>query len=729
MGIEQGVRAALWVALAAGEGRGVRVGWVDAPLLRERSFREAAGAAVPRGAAGGWPEPFALELPPGALAPGERLALYEGAVERPCRVSTWRSWPDGSPSWVAVAPCAFSQRPARLELRPTRAPSSPPRLARVVERRTTRLVGGSGELATTGGVLAWSCAAAALELDLAHLEWEADGLRERGRGLTEWSWLGPDGGGAAARATVRSEAEGASAALELRLEVASDGSEAELELAFTVGREMVLRDWSLDGRVRGSAAELRHGAWSERATAKRPAARTFATEASGQVAPTAAGEEAPDLRIGCGSGRDEVELLLLDAALARPSGALLQHDGRFTLRLVAGPLLLHPGQVVRRRLRLRAGAAVRRAVGRPRLVAVAASASGRFAPEVEERLARWQPFLAARLGGAARLDDRGCYLQPDGSFANGEYDLGGSLLWIGRALADGTWLALGEVAARHTLDFDRDFTPPAGRPAGLFAQHGRDHASGKVEAGHQWIGGALELARSCGDAAALATAEATVGALATWRAAAPGDFAGPERRVAWPLAAAVELARSTGSTQADGFAKALLDSLAARQLPDGFLDGDRRRFALGERLWVNSWVSLGITVDALARAAAWQAIGAPDAAGATRAQAGRLVRGVVAAAGRDERSLADVVLVDAEAGLAVETRAALVGGDALLAAAGLQWWAAQPEAARERAALEARAAALRERGWRDLATPSAEAVVGFAKALRALKSEAELRPP
>ncbi len=721
MAIGQGVRKAALVAawLAAGATEATAGD-------RARPIRV---ACLGGGAGSCWPRPAAMELPVAFVGLGERLALFDGAIERPARVIPWRTRADGSPSWIGVTAGNWPGRPSHLELRATRSPSPISLARRESSGHSTRIVAPALQVTLDAQGVEFATSAAALRLELGRVEWVVDGVAARALQLDPWLLVGPDGAGFSAESAVRFAEEEVSGALHVTVDVAGDGSEAEVALRFQASRDLLVHDLSLGGRLSGERRELACGSFKRSATAKKSASLRFPMTAAQPIADSSAApaplaeaaELARDIVWRSGCGRGELELRLLDAVVARPSGGSLAVDGRCVVGLVAEPLTLHRGQVVRRRLRVRTAAALARVVERPYLVTTVAAGQAPLLPSCLAPLTAWQPFLTTMVARPQRIDDRGCYREANGESANGEYDLGGSLLWLGRRLCDGRWLALGETLARHTCDWDRAFDAPAGVPAGLFAQHGRDHASGKVEAGHQWIGGALGLARATGDLHALATAEETVAALANWRAQMPSAFAGPERRVAWPLRAAVELAASTESSSAKSLARALVAEMAARQLPDGFIDGDRRPFAVGERLWVNSWVSLGITVDALARA------GPHDPAAVDIAA--RLARGVVFAAGREASGLADVVQVDPVAGVACETRARVTGGDALLAAAGLAWWAAQPAAAAERASITARAEALRRRGWHDLAEPSEERVVGFAKALHALRSELENRPP
>ncbi|MBM4015705.1 MAG: hypothetical protein FJ293_12180 [Planctomycetes bacterium] len=659
-----------------------------------------------------WPRPFALPLPVGFVAHGERLALLAGGRERPARIEAWTRHADGSPHWVRVAAAPWPAGMRRAELRP---------LTGVAERTVDASPARAGRDDPTIAFdreLRVRCGASELRLDLLGmrlvehgtvvtpraapppLELGPDGL---GR---EWQWRGQlgDEGGIAAVATVRVVA------------AAGTSVRAEVELALEAAREVVVEAWRLHGQVSGESLDCRRGTTAVRALRNGPreslALRATDLPATGEKSD----DDASGWNVRVGSGRSSLRLDWPDFGSARPAGATLQPSGRLELQLVARPLLLRAGQVVRRRLLL--GSELRAVESAPRPWLVIAERDALALPEREAGVIdRWVRWLGARSAPAQRLDDRGCYPLADGDFANGEYDLGGSLLELGQAARDAAWLAVGAELARHTLDWDRTHEPGRTVPAGLFAQHGRDHASGRVEAGHQWIGGALGLARCSGDLAAFAAARTTVAALAGWRVTQPERFDGPERRLAWPLHAALDLDAALGEPSARAFAAELVAAFAARRHPEGFIDGDRRPVAGGRALWVNSWVSLGISVTALERAARR---GHPAAAAAASALGGA----VVAAAQLPGGGLAEVVTVDPDAGLSTRRGAPLRRGEAVLAAAGLRALLAAAGAT-ARPEWAAGADALHEAAWTALAEPAAERAIDFAQALQALRLDRE----
>ena len=660
-----------------------------------------------------WPRPCGVAVGRGLLRPGERLALFSTAgAERPARVEPWASASDGSPRLVRIEFDELPRDVRRLELRATHLAPPPPRLRCVRDRSSLRLHGSAddGAIEWRERTLVVSAGAARLELALGALGLADDGDERRPGRCGPLRLVGPDGAGAGLALSLHfdeSADDRAAVPVEARLALASSARIAELELVLTAPRDLLVRSLHLRGRIAGAGPALRRGEVAV-APDRRGDCVAAASGVPGVIAPEEPAEAVAPLVLVAGHGRERVELTWSDFGLARPSRARLRRDGSFELALVAEPLLLHHGQMLRRTLALARGDRVGRAQERPFVLE-----RGEFALDDATRawLAPWREWITGWLGRPRRIDDRGCYPEPWGALANGEYDLGGSLLWLGAVERDAAWLAAGAAIARHTLEWDRG--APAEAPAGLFFQHGDDHASGKVEAGHQWSGGLVGLARACGSLAALDGARRLVGALAEWQAQ-PARFAGPERRLAWPLQVAVELHETAGEVGARELGRALLRAVAARQAEAGYLDGDRRPTRDGARTWVNAWVSLGATVPALVRAER-----AIPGEGALES-AGRLARFVVDAALVPD-GLAEVVLVDPEFGVAAATQGRCRGGSAALAGAGVGWLARGGG----EATLLALAGALREQARVDLAAPRADRLAELAKALLALRFEAE----
>src|SRR5262249_21054754 len=143
-----------------------------------------------------------------------------------------------------------------------------------------------------------------------------------------------------------------------------------------------------------------------------------------------------------GLGGESVSLAWPEFSARRASAFVLESDGTFTLHLLAEPLTLHAGQRVRRRLLLQCGESRRADVARPWVVPRRARDSS---PAEDERawLDEWKAFLSGWLAANPELPHRGCYPTAWGGFANGEYDLGGSLLELGMEEADAEWLRIG----------------------------------------------------------------------------------------------------------------------------------------------------------------------------------------------------------------------------------------------------------------------------------------------
>ncbi len=659
-----------------------------------------------------WPRPFGVVVPKGLCRRGERLALFDrDGSERPARVMSWVADGAGEPRLVRVEPGELPPDRRRLELRSTALAPPPPwlRCERDYGRVRFTATADDGAVEWRDGVLSAQAGAARLELDFAKLGLSDDGDERRPSRVPAARLVGPDGGGAELDVTLpfaAADEVGISGQVDLVVAVAPSAKAAALELVFVAPRDLVVRRLTLRGRAHGARADLLRGRTRVAAAADGVRRSVESGLVGGRRGEPVEAAVAP-LALVVGEGRSRVELSWPDFGLARPSGTTLRRDGSFALDLVAEPLLMHAGQTLCRTLALARGDRVGRDLARP--FVVAREQVGLLDEATRAWLAPWRDFLHRWLARPQRLDDRGCYLEPWGDLANGEYDLGGSLLWLGAVERDPVWLSCGEIVARHTLEWDRG-APPPDLPAGLFSCHGEDHASGKFEAGHQWVGGALALARTAGSLAALDAAHALAAGLAQWRAH-PGSFHGPERRLAWPLRVAAEMEATLDAPGARELGRSLLKELLARQASFGGLDGDRRDTRDGARLWINSWVSLGITVESLARAEdAFPGEGALESAV-------RLARFVVDE-GLSPAGLAEVLLVDPEIEVVVERRAICRGGDAAFAAAGVRWIAGVAQDERlARAADE-----LDHQARRDLAVPDDERLVELAKALLALQS-------
>jgi len=675
----------------------------------------AQGTAAPRrigldvvgGARGApnWTWPAAVAVPRGFLELGERLALAgESGVELPAAIVPLWAHADGGPALARVDAAPLPAGTTHVRLEPTRL--DPPRL-RLVERardgaREFVDVGSGHSFEVAARSLALRKGSLAIALDFGRAAAFEEGCERRAlRGALEPA-TGPDGGGARGGCELSFDDDSGAppGSLQVRWSVAPTAEQAEVEVAWRASRDGLVERIVVPGHLLGGSGQLLGGGAEVRpgGGGRRSLRADLAELARADGVPA----EGAALRVGGAAG---VELAWDDFARARPSALTLKSDGGFELALVGEPIALRAGQVVRRRLALRAlrGGA---APARGHLVGTAAAAAP-FDAATRRVLGAWKELLARDLLAPARVDDRGCYSTPKGERADGEYDLSGSLFWLGARERDGRWLELAAICARHHVDFDRMAAAQGAAPAGLFFMHGDEHQSGRVEAGHQWIEGVLGLARHDGSIEAGEAARGLLRALDGWRADRDA-FAGPERRLAWPLLAAAAALEVADDPVARRLAQACSADLCERQTPAGYVDGDRRALRDGEFVWVNGWVSVGITAAALERAA-------PFVGGRARTAARRLTE-FVAGEALTKEGCAEVLLVEPATGQVVRRQGRCRGGDAALVGAGLlRIGAAEGGFADAGGRLLALA-------LEDLAEPRREAVESFAKLLLALRS-------
>lgn len=655
-----------------------------------------------------WVRPVAIALPRGFLRVDERLAvLAEGGAEVHAVLDGAWARADGS---IALARLELAPLPAgttRLRVEARRASTAP-------APSRAPAAAAAAEIGDAARTVALRAGANAIAFDFGIAALVDDGAARRVVRITPRAQLQPEGAGARGGVELRFDDDGGTPLGVLRGEwsVAAGAEAIDLELAFAVERDGRLDRLSVAGRVRGERPRLSLG--REEPAAEAGGERVLRAPLADLVSAQGAGASREPLTLRVGSGLETVELNWSDFALARPSAARLSEEGRtggrFQLDLVAEPLLLRAGQTVRRRLLLRVARAD--GVARTRAWLVPAARPRGFDGATRAVLDAWRDFLTAELLAPARVDDRGCYLTPKGERADGEYDLAGNLFWLGAREGDARWLDLARTCARHTLDFDRIAAPVGGAPPGLFFMHGEEHQSGRVEAGHQWIEGLLGLARHEGALDACEAARSLVRALDSWRTER-ASFEGPERRLAWPLLAAAAALEVSDDEAAKRLANGCGGDLIARQRRAGFIDGDRRTMREGSLVWVNSWVSAGITANALARAA--------PHVGARLDEAARRLVGFVASEGSAREGCAEVLLVDPATEQVVKRQGRCRRGDAALVAAGLELVAdGEPGFADLRDGLFALALA-------DLAEPRREEVEQFAKLLLALRQRCERR--
>jgi hypothetical protein len=655
-----------------------------------------------------WVRPVAIALPRDFLRVDERLAVVaEGGAE--VRAALDGAWAraDGS---IALARLELAPLPAgstRLRVEARRASTAPPP-PRPNPAATLAEVGDAARTLTL------RVGTNAIAFDFGSAQLHDEGVARRVVRIAPRAQLQPEGAGARGGVELRFDDDGGEPLGVLRGEwcVAAGSDAIDLEVAFAAERDGRLERVSVAGRVTGERPRLSLG--REEPAAEAGGERVLKAPLADLVRAQGAGASREPMTLRVGTGLETVELCWSDFALARPSAARLRDEtrtgGRFELELVAEPLLLRAGQTVRRRLLLRA--ARQDGIARTRAWLVPAARPRGFDEATRAVLEAWREFLTTELLAPARIDDRGCYLTPKGERADGEYDLAGNLFWLGAREGDARWLELARTCARHTLDFDRIAAPVSGAPPGLFFMHGEEHQSGRVEAGHQWIEGLLGLARNEGALDACEAARGLVRALDSWRAER-ASFEGPERRLAWPLLAAAAALEVSDDEAARRLANGCAGDLLARQRRAGFIDGDRRTMHEGSLVWVNAWVSAGITADALARAA-------PHAGSRLDEAARRLVQ-FVASEGMSRDGCAEVLLVDPATEQVVKRQGRCRRGDAALVAAGVDRIAqGEPGFSDLRDGLFALALA-------DLAEPRREEVEQFAKLLLALRQRCERR--
>jgi len=657
-----------------------------------------------------WTWPAAVALPRGFLELGERLALAgESGVEIPAAIVPLWSHADGAPALARVDAAPLPAGTTHVRLEPTRL--DPPRLRLVARERNGARefvdVGSKRAFEAGARTLALRSGTTAIALDAGRASVFEEGAERRAMRSVADAVDGPDGAGARGGCEVSFDDDAGPTAgtLRVRWSVAPATDQAAVEVAWRASRDGLVERVVLPGRLVGGGGQLlRGGAEVRPEGGGRRSVRAALAELTSLQ--SSMEEAAAGVVLRAGSGGEGVELAWDDFARARPSGVSLRADGGFELALIDEPIVLRAGQVVRRCFALsdtHGGGAS----SRGHLVATAAGAAPFDAP-TRTALRAWRELLARDLLGAARVDDRGCYATPKGERADGEYDLAGSLFWLGARERDARWLEIAATCARHNVDFDRMAAAQGAAPAGLFFMHGEEHQSGRVEAGHQWIEGLLGLVRHDGSLEAGEAARGLVRALDGWRAD-PKAFAGPERRLAWPLLAAAAALEVADDPVARRLAAACSAELVGRQAPAGFIDGDRRPLREGEFVWVNTWVSAGITAPALARAA-------PFAGERARLAARRLTE-FVAGEALAKEGCAEVLLVDPASGQVVRRQGRCRGGDAALVGAGLRRLAGAGAEGFSDAGGKLLALALA-----DLAEPRRESVESFAKFLLALRA-------
>ena len=527
-----------------------------------------------------WPAPRLFELPDDTPR-GSGWELRRGGDVLRADLEPLTAWPDGRPRWCRLEVAeSVGHAAAEWTLHPV-ARRDRPRVEWRTRGRTREVFGEGGRYRIDREAI--HCGEPPLQFVLGDLDLVLDGstasaerigaVRER-RGAVNTTWEGEVELNRRAAEVLR---------VWFRFEVSSRGRFAELEVAFQARSAVRITRAAVP--VRGEFLLLTP------ADAIEGDARTPSIEAVRAAAfdrrnvPSTVALRAPSgILHWPGFGH------------TRPCALRRDQPRSASVELVAADVVLAPGQVLRHRWLWTPAEyeLAHRSRWRPR---ISTNSSSSTLPA--EWCHAWQNRIADELRRASSAVDRGCLPTSHGEFGNGEYDIAASLVELGTRLGLRGWTSAGLAAARHTRDFDRAFDPPDPWPAGLLHQHGFEHQSGRLDAGHQWVGGLLVHARWSGDPESWFAAQEMGRAL--------GELAGhtelldgPERRLCWPLWALLEL-EALGLRQPA--AKSYLKRLLQRVSSGGVLHGDVRRIEDEEFLWTNVWVRMGITVPVLRVAA------------------------------------------------------------------------------------------------------------------------------
>ena len=661
-----------------------------------------------------WPEALGFELTVPADPVSPSLVLENGRGQRlPAGTEVLSRWESGAPRVCRLIVGEIPGTTKQLRLRESRTPHA--KLAKLdVVQAAPRLQLRSGNTEVswtpqglqfgskhrflewpiiTSGVLVLDGVTAQLQVAVP-LRWEAYG-DAGGAYVGQYQCIDSDGRVLPGRVHLEIQCS-------TRLRILA------VELALIAESALSLRRWTLPCQLRGPFAVTLASQRLEvpvggelQLMAGRQLWEVLGTEES-CLPPS--GRDPGTLWWTAGNGTAELGMGWLQFGYRRPAKLVLRSDGRSTIELAPEPIALARGQVLRHRFRLWSG---NRVDPQP-ILAVPHPPTGPKDPALRQWFQTWCTFLQTWMNSVPFVEDHGCYLTAWGTFANNEYDLAGSLIDLGRRWQDGTALALGCRMAQHTRDWDRAASDEW--PWGLLSTHGVQHASDRVELGHQWLDG---FGRSVQQSGAV-TMESARRHLHAGLVAAVNQgqgLQGPERCLAWPLRATWDAAQVRDSAAEQGLAQRLVDLLIARQSEDGWLMGDQRQHANTTVHWNNTWVSLGITVDALLRVHdRWQTAGAKECAV-------RLSDFYLTHALRDH-TLAQVVTVDPESNETHRAGGFCRRGNAALAAAGL-WRYQRSVGIDDHRDLfdELWATALR-----DLAEPNDKFFVEFAKTLQALRS-------
>lgn len=192
--------------------------------------------------------------------------------------------------------------------------------------------------------------------------------------------------------------------------------------------------------------------------------------------------------------------------------------------------------------------------------------------------------------------DFGDYRTWFGHYANLEFDPVYGLtkrFLLTRRLDD---VANAEIMARHWLRFDRATARDRGFPPGVPWVHGTDHRSEFIDKGHLWVDGILLLYFLSGEEEFLEAALCIGRYLDSQRLKSKV----PERCAAWSLMALTALVDAGYEEFVAGMneAAALINH---RKTGAGYFRFDTARVEDSECLAANTWVTAGITMEALFR--------------------------------------------------------------------------------------------------------------------------------
>jgi hypothetical protein len=193
----------------------------------------------------------------------------------------------------------------------------------------------------------------------------------------------------------------------------------------------------------------------------------------------------------------------------------------------------------------------------------------------------------------------GDYRMECGWFANCEFDPAYGLLK--RFMLTGRFkdLRIAGYMLKHWLRFDRTDSVDKRFPPGIPWVHDLDHCSGKIEYGHMWLDGALLFYLLTGEEPYREAAETIGRFLAESRLDHPHKNI-RERSAGWALIALSAL-KEAGSSDFDMAINHLAARIREKQSREGYFCFDVSSGEEGAYYAINTWVTAGITMEALFR--------------------------------------------------------------------------------------------------------------------------------